>query len=256
MADEPAVVEPAVAVEPAVVVEPVAAVEPLVVVEPVEPAAPVVAEPVKPEDWRDSRIRVLTARLREEQEKNKQAAPTVPDSSVQPASAGRSEAEIRAQVAAELQAQASAKAFNEACNAVAQKGKLAYPDFDPRVNELKKLVTDWNDPGQVSPYNQFLAAAIETGEGEKILHALGGDLDEAARIMSLSPIKMAVELTKMAGGQGAVQLSGAPKPITPVASRNAQHTAIDPRDVSRADNLSTAEWMKRRNEQVAGASKR
>lgn len=242
------------------VVEPVVPVaDPVVVVDPVVDSAVVAAEPavvdpatpapvVKNEDWRDARIRVLTARLTEEKSKNQAPQPVVDPAA--PANAGLTESQIRERISAEMQAAEQTRVFNQACNDVAQKGKLAFPDFDARVGQLKQLVSDWKDPAQFVPYNQFVAAAIETGDGEKILHALGGDLDEAARIMSLPPIKMAVELTRLASGEGKVEISKAPKPITPIAQRGTQHSQIDPTDVERADKLSTAEWMKRRNEQI------
>ncbi len=72
--------------------------------------------------------------------------------------------------------------------------------------------------------------------------------------MALPPIKMAVELTKIASGQGR-QVSGAAKPITPVGGRGASHDAIDPTDPERADKLSTAEWMKRMDERDVARDK-
>ena len=51
-------------------------------------------------------------------------------------------------------------------------------------------------------YNLFLDTAIETGEGPRLLHELGSNLDEAFRILSLPPTKMAVELAKRAQKPG------------------------------------------------------
>jgi hypothetical protein len=163
------------------------------------------------------------------------------------------EIERRAQEIAAQQAQINA--FNDACQRTANAGKSQFPDFDSRIKELSKLAGD-GDLQQQMTYNTFIAAAIETGEAPKILHELGGNLDEAARIMSLPPFKMAVELTKMALGKPATETSKAPKPITPVGGQRASHSAISPDDPDRSDHLTTREWMSRRNEQVNKARER
>jgi hypothetical protein len=138
--------------------------------------------------------------------------------------------------------------FNRSCNETAAAGRQQFPDFDTRVAELVKTI-DQKDPSQVSAYNSFLAAAIETGEGPKLIHALGGDLNEASRIMALSPVKMAIELTKLA--TGATPMTRAPKPVTPVGSRGTSHEAIDASDPERSDKLDTATWMRRREAELA-----
>lgn len=145
--------------------------------------------------------------------------------------------------------------FDRSCNETASAGRLAFPDFDSRVSSLRGLVNP-NDPSEASSYNTFLTAAIDTGEGAKVLHTLGGDLNEAQRIMSLSPTKMAAELTRLAlRGIDDGGTSGAPRPIRPVqGGRQASHSQIAPDDPERADGLSTAEWMVRREAQVSRKS--
>ena len=195
----------------------------------------------KPEDWRDKRIAQLTAKLKDAQAKPKPEDKPKPEG-------GESEAEINAR-AEQLAAQRVAlDSFNKACAEAAEKGRAEFPDFQSRVNELSRLV-DRNDPASVGAYNEFIVAALETGEAPKIIHALGGDLNEAARILSLPPIKRAVELTRLAAKTPA-EISKTPKPITPVGSKGPAHTAIDPTDPERADGLSIDAWMARRNEQI------
>lgn len=201
------------------------------------------AEPPKSEDWRDRRIAQLTARLREEQAKNAQ---TKTETKVE-TPPGLTEADVERR-AAEL---AATQTFNRMCNDAAQAGRQAYPDFDSKVNELRRLV-DVNDPASVAAYNSMLAAAIETGEAPRLLHELGSDLNEASRILALPALKMGVELTRLALGGAALGGTRAPKPITPVRATGAPHTAIDPTDPDRSDALSTAEWMRRRNAQLEG----
>jgi hypothetical protein len=106
-----------------------------------------------------------------------------------------------------------------------------------------------NDPQQANVYNSFLVAAIETGEGARIIHDLGGNLDEAARIMAMSPMRMAVELTKLSMRQAAPTTS-APRPIRPVGNNRSHNAGINPDDPDRSDGLSTAEWMRRREQMI------
>jgi len=212
------------------------------------PATPVVPPPK--EDWRDARIKRLTAKLRELQPGAKpdesEPSPPSPDPGTRLAEA---EIERRAQ---ELSRQNSAIAeFNRQCNDAAAAGQKTYKDFDSRITSLRQLAGGPEDLTQQVAYNQFVAAALETGEAPKLLHVLGGDLDEAARIMALNPVRMAIELTRLAARDLDTNTSQAPKPISPVGGRGAPHTSIDPADPERADRLTTAEWMTRRNAQVA-----
>lgn len=131
---------------------------------------------------------------------------------------------------------------------MADAGRTQYADFDVRVGKLVGLV-DGNDPQAVANYNQFLSAALETGEASRLIHSLGGDLDEASRILGLTPIRMAVELTKMAARPPS-EMSNAPRPLNPVGSQGVNNRATFGPDDPSSDNLSTEEWMRRRNEQI------
>jgi hypothetical protein len=140
--------------------------------------------------------------------------------------------------------------FNRRCDETALAGRAAFgeQDFNGRINNLQKLV-DHGDPTSINAYNSLLQAAIDTGEGPKVLHALGADLNEAQRLLGLPPTRMAVELARRAFSPQQ-QVSLAPKPITPLASRGASHERIAPDDADRSDNLSTQEWMRRREAQL------
>jgi len=149
---------------------------------------------------------------------------------------------------------AATQEFNRRCNEVAESGRRQYADFDAQIGKLVGLV-DASDPAATQNYNGFLNAALETGEAPKILHALGSDLNEASRVLSLNPIRMAVELTRLAA-RPVAELSGAPRPINPAAtSAQAQRTSTSPDDPG-SDNMSTEEWMRRREEQLAGRNTR
>jgi hypothetical protein len=161
---------------------------------------------------------------------------------------------IDQQIQQRAQALADQQEFNRRCNEVAEVGRRTYTDFDAQVGRLVGMV-DPNDPQGVATYNEFLNAALETGEASKLIHALGGDLDEASRIFSLPPRRMAVELTRMAA-RPVQELSAAPRPINPASTNaQAQRTSTSPDDPG-SDNMSTAEWMRRRNEQIETRGRR
>ena len=195
-------------------------------------------------DWRDKRIATLTRRLREAQEKGQQPAPDwTPPGQLSQADVDR----LAEQKARELSV---IHDFNRRCDEVALAGRRTFGDqaFNGQIANLQKVI-DQDDPVSVQSYNSFLMAAIETGDAPKLLHALGSNLDEAQRIMALPPTRMAVELTKLAMGPEQ-QVSGAPRPLTPVGGRGAAHELIQPDDADRADHLGTSEWMRRREKQI------
>lgn len=205
----------------------------------------------KPSDWRDKRIAQLTARLKESQAKVAQLGEAKPAEGEAPA--GRlTEAEVEARAEAKAQALAAQRKFNDDCNAAAEAGRTAYgrEAFNDSISKLTSSLVDTSDTASVQAYNELLLAALETGEAPRLLYELGQNLDEAERILSLSPTRRAVELTKLALREPE-KISQAPKPINPIGNRGASHSHIEPDDVERGDRLSTAEWMKRRNEQVA-----
>lgn len=192
-------------------------------------------------DWRDKRIATLTKRLRELQEARVQPVAQVPQA--QPPQITQQQIEARATELAQIQE------FNRRCDETAVLGRQAFgeAEFNGRIGNLQKLV-DQSDPASTNAYNSLLMAALETGEAAKVLHELGGDMNEAQRILALQPTRMAVELTKRALST-ANQVSNAPKPIQPVGIRG-NHQAITPDDPDRADHLSTTEWMRRREAQI------
>jgi len=225
---------------------------------PVEPPA----EPPRT-DWRDRRIGELTARNREQRAElerlRAQAQPRDPngqfrDQTPPPPNAPPDRATIDDQIEQRAQILAANQEFNRRCDEVAIAGRKIYPDFDAQVGRLVGLV-DNMDPQSMARYNEFLNAALETGEAAKLIHALGGDLDEASRILSMNPRQMTVALTRMAD-RPVQELSRAPRPINPAAtSAQAQRTSTSPDDPG-SDQMSTEEWMRRRNEQVAARNVR
>lgn len=213
-------------------------------------AAPEAAAPeAKPTatDWRDREIARLRARLQEE--RSRTSSPQV-----QPQATPTQGAAPVPDLDSMVSARVAQLEFDRRCAAAAEEGKKAFGEdaFQRSVQGLMNLV-DRNDNQQVDRYNTFLLAALETGEAPKLVHSLGSDPDEAARIMALPATRMAVELTRLAAKEPQ-KISRAPRPINPVASTSRMNTSpILPDDPDRGDQLSTREWMRRREEQIATA---
>jgi hypothetical protein len=143
---------------------------------------------------------------------------------------------------------ATQTAFNTRCNEAANRGASKYPDWQVRLSGLTQLV-DQTDARSLQNYNLFLEAALETGDAEAIIHRLGADLNLASRILGLSPMKMAMEVGKLADGKGG-EPSKAPKPIRPLGSTSPV-TSTKPDDPERGAEMKIDDWMNARNKQAA-----
>ena len=219
------------------------------------PEAPAPAPPSDPPpkapspDWKEARIARLTGQLREAQERLRVAETKPPAPSALPPVVPAAEVDARAEaLAKELEAQ---RDFNRRCDETAQAGRKSFgeAEFNSRVQDLVKIF-DRNDPAQATAYNLLLDAAMSTGKGHEIVHKLGGDLNEASRLLSLPPIRMAMEIAKMASPPPAAPISQAPKPITPIGNAGLSNTPISPDDPERGGTLTTEDWMRRREAQV------
>ena len=231
-------------------------------------APPATPEPPQQTDWRDRRIGEQQQRLRERNARIAELEAQLRVAGGQPpAQPGQGngtqqpqyqqqppptfpQGDIQRQINEAAERMAANREFNRRCDEVAEQGRRAYQGFDARVQRLAGLI-DNNDPIQVQRYNNFLSAALETGQAARLVFDLGGDLNEAARIMALDPMRMAVELTKLSARASTTEASRAPNPITPAATiAQSMRTSIQPDDPDSADGLSTEEWMARREEQV------
>lgn len=217
------------------------------------------APAAKPADWKDKRIAKLTARLAELAAKAEPAAQSAPKAPLDPT------ADFDARVAQAVQIQE----FNRQCDQVGQLGRQRYgnSEFQSAVRNLVENFVDKSDSRTVLTYNTFLQAAIDSDAGADVIFALGSDpndLSEAERILSLPPIKMAAAVAKLAvklesATQAAASpdVSRAPKPIRPIGNNaGSAHSEISPSDPDRQSHLSTAEWMKRREAEVAKSGRR
>lgn len=199
---------------------------------------PKVEPTAQPGGWERGRIATLTAKLHQAKAQLAALQPK-PDPAAQPP---LTEADVETKAAQ----MADAMAFNDECNREAKKGIAEFGEpFKARIADLGTML----DPDDPRRYSTFLRAALDTEAGAKVLFELGGNMEEARRIFSLSPTKMGVEMAKIAGRE-AKPISSAPAPIKPLASKNAAASTIEPDDPQRGEKLDTATWMKQREAQV------
>lgn len=129
--------------------------------------------------------------------------------------------------------------FNESCNKVYETGAKEFQNFDEAVRNLQ----------MVGVNREFLELATTSDAGAKLIHHLGTDLDEAARILALPPVQMARELTrleyKLNQPPPPKPVSRAPAPISPIGSGGVTDSGV-------RDDLPMDEWLARRHKQLRG----
>lgn len=131
--------------------------------------------------------------------------------------------------------------FNKQVGDEVQRGRGAHADFDQVAANLQRF-------GELP--RTFVEAALATGKGADVMYALGGDIAEADRILSMSPMAQAVALAQLAGTIKAPEppkkVTSAAAPIVPkVGSGSGKNTPSldDP-------NLPVADWIKLREKNL------
>lgn len=128
------------------------------------------------------------------------------------------------------------QAFNKRSNDVYAAGVAEHPDFDQSLKTL----------GMLGATPDFFRSIVDLEDAHKVLHALGSNPDEAARILSLSPLQQGRELERLASKPAP---KAAKKPVSsapePISSRveGSGSKAVD------LDNSSIDDFMKARNSQ-------
>lgn len=224
------------------------------------------AKPAKT-DWRDRRIAEQAAKIKAVRGETA-AALAAKDAEIERLRAANPNAPAPTtgpEFDAAVEERLAIKQFNDACNATARAGREAFPDFAERMSALGQI-KDNDDVASVVRYNGLLQAAIDTGSGHAVLHALAADLDRASEVLAMSPTRQAVELTRLADGlkapkKAVAAVSTAPKPAVPIdGSRGRNHADTDPTDPERSGALiaqgGAEAWMTRRMAQVDGRSAR
>jgi hypothetical protein len=147
-------------------------------------------------------------------------------------------ADFESAVSREAERRAAAAQFNAGCNKAHEDGKKTYPDFEDALKNLAIL-------GALSEQN--LQLVLETDDAPRLLYELGSDPDEAAKVFSLPPAKLAIELGKRAAAvkpqAKAAAVSKAPAPIKPL--EGSAKISAEPRDED-----DDATYFAKRNEQI------
>lgn len=205
-----------------------------------EPGAEQTAEVVeqtqqdKPKnDWVQRRIDQLT-REKHEEKRQREALEAQLRTYQQPtdAPAGKQAPTDVYKAAEELLKQ---REFDSACNKIFDAGKTEYAaDWDSSLKTFQML-------GGATP--EFLEAVTSMDNGHKVLHYLGQNPEEAEKLLSLPPLRMALKLASLEGKVSAVKpppTSKAPPPITPIGGRSAP---VEPEEhASTADYIA---WRKK-----------
>ncbi|MHB1098447.1 MAG: hypothetical protein ACYCZR_02715 [Burkholderiales bacterium] len=197
-------------------------------------------EKAKREPWFQKRIGELTREKYEAKRAAEQAAQEAQKlreylESVQQGEAQQPMGDVQSLVKQEAAKLIAEQTFNEACNKVYATGKTEFKDFDDSVANLQ----------MVGMNREFLEIVSSSDAGHKVLHYLGNDLDEAARIAAMPPLQMARELTKLEyklGQEKPKPVSKAPAPIKPIGTGGATPNGL-------SDDLPIDEWMARFNKQ-------
>ncbi len=164
----------------------------------------------------------------------------------QTANPAEAEAEIKrlaGEMAKGIAAQEVAQAqYNRDCDRIFDKGVKEYPEFKECVENLNGSFGErWNNAIPI------IVDALD--DAHKVIHYLGNNLDEANRILSLSPARQIAELTKLEAVLAkpeSKQISKAPAPIKPVEGRTATPISIEKTD-------DTTAWIKARYKQIEAA---
>ena len=107
--------------------------------------------------------------------------------------------------------------FNAKCNAVEAAGSKAFGD---KWVKAKADLAALDDYGRI-PLD-ILSVALETDNPARVLFVLGNDIERAAELQAMTPIKRAIAMDKIASSKPAVaSQSKAPPPIEPLGGKGA-----------------------------------
>jgi hypothetical protein len=176
-------------------------------------------------DWVQRRIDQLTREKHEERRQREELEARLRQYQ-QPAD---SQSQPKQMTADEIRAEAKRliqeEKFNDACNKVFDAGKTEFPDWDSSLRTFQML-------GGASP--EFLEAVTAMDAGHKVLHHLAQNPEVAERLLSLPPLRMALELARLETTVGQAKpkpVSNAPAPINPIGGRS---SPVEPEEFASA----------------------
>jgi hypothetical protein len=168
-------------------------------------------------DWVQRRIDQLTREKFEERRQREALEAQVRqyqqqqgDQTHQPANKPMAADDIRAEARRLVQQER----FDDACNKTFDAGKKDFPDWE---SSLKTFGMLGGAP------QEFLEVVTSLDAGHRVIHHLGSNPEEAERLLSLPPLRMATEVARIEASlrSKAHPVSKAPPPISPVAGRAA-----------------------------------
>lgn len=203
--------------------------------------------------WEQRRINAMTRKLHEAErraalaeQREKDLLGRLPEGTIPQEELAKEELVQRFSSA--VDAAAAKKQFDAECTTIYNKGMEELGNFDSRLRNFSQV-------GGLNPV--LIEAVMESASGSgappahKILFELGGNLDEAERILSLPPVRMAAAVAKFAAGlkEETRRVSNAPAPIKPITPAAAP-AGKDP------EKMNPQEWREWREGQLAARKKR
>lgn len=138
---------------------------------------------------------------------------------------------------------AETKLFAQTAERIVGEGKKANPDFIEKLKDLAAEVGEFVKPNGLP--SDFMRAVLDVSDKPtELLYYLGKNPDIAEELSDLPVTKLAARLDRIERSLAEPQpkQSSAPRPLEPVKSKSS--------DSGLHSDLSTEEWMKRREEQV------
>ena len=134
--------------------------------------------------------------------------------------------------------------FNDQANAIVSEGTKANPDYMLAMRELAREVGDFVKPNGAP--SQFMEVVLEVvDKPAAVMYHLGKNPDLAEELADLSPLKLAKRLDRIErelNDKSNPKPGSAPKPLEPIKPE-ASDSGLNP-------DLSTEEWMRRREKQL------
>lgn len=147
------------------------------------------------------------------------------------------EAEIDARANAKADEMVRKKAFDKACNDIAEAGKDEYDDFEKSLRTFQMV-------GGLP--TALLETITEMPNAHKILYNLGKDADLTERVVKMGASRAALELARIEANMSkpvSRAVSSAPAPVKPVDGSSRANE--DP------EKMSTEEWISWRNKALS-----
>lgn len=169
-------------------------------------------------DWVQRRIDQLTREKFEERRQREAMEARLRQYETQQPNADQSQSGNQPMTADQIRAEAKRlvqqERFDEACNKTFEAGKKDFPDFEQSLRTFGMLG---------GAPQEFLEAVTSMDLGHRVIHHLGQNPEAAERLLSLPPLRMAMELTRLETSlsKAAPPVSKAPPPISPVGGRAA-----------------------------------